>query len=110
MCSISRLHCRSAISNKLGGGTYQRNSTLVYGSGGTQAVTCAGVAKINTLESEGKCFPSSKKSTKHASQFDLQLTRDKQKFNLRAYRLGFQISLTQAYRQTLPIEKTTKNI
>ena len=32
-------------------------------------------AKINTLESEGKCSPSSEKSTKCASQFDLQLTR-----------------------------------
>ena len=28
-------------------------------------------AKINTLESEGKCSPSSGKSTKCASQFDL---------------------------------------
>ena len=28
-------------------------------------------AKINTLESEGKCSPSSEKSTKRASQFDL---------------------------------------
>jgi hypothetical protein len=28
-------------------------------------------AKINTLESEGKCSPSSGKSTKYASQFDL---------------------------------------
>ena len=59
--------------------------------------------KINTLESEGKCSPSSGKSTKRASQFDLQLTRDKQKLNSRAYRLGFRISLTPAYRQTLPI-------
>ena len=51
-------------------------------------------AKINTLESEGKCSPSSVKSTKLASQFDLQLTRDKQKLNLRAYQLEFRISLT----------------
>ena len=28
-------------------------------------------AKINTLKSEGKCSPSSGKSTKRASQFDL---------------------------------------
>ena len=34
-------------------------------------------AKINTLESEGKCSPSSGKSTKHASQFDMKLTREK---------------------------------
>ena len=34
-------------------------------------------AKINTLESEGKCSPSSGKSTKRASQFDLKLTREK---------------------------------
>jgi len=65
-------------------------------------------AKINTLESEGKCSPSSGKSTKCASQFDLQLTRDKRKLKLRAYRLGLRISLTQTYWQTLPIEKTTK--
>ena len=66
--------------------------------------------KINTLESEGKCLPSSGKSTKRASQFDLQLTIDKQKLNSRAYRLGFRISVTPAYRQALPIEKTTKEI
>ena len=29
-------------------------------------------ARINTLESEGKCSPSSGKSTKRASQFDLK--------------------------------------
>ena len=46
-------------------------------------------AKINTLEFEGKCSPSSGKSTKRASQFDLQLTRNKQKLNMRAYRLEF---------------------
>jgi hypothetical protein len=28
-------------------------------------------AKINTLKSEGKCSPSSGKSTKRASQFDM---------------------------------------
>ena len=55
-------------------------------------------AKINTLDSEGKCSSSFEKSTKRASQFDLQLTSDKQKSNSRAYRLGFRISLTQAYR------------
>ena len=32
-------------------------------------------AKINTLESEGKCSPSHEKSTKRANQFDLKLTR-----------------------------------
>ena len=31
--------------------------------------------KINTLESKDKCSPSFRKSTKRASQFDLQLTR-----------------------------------
>ena len=46
-------------------------------------------AKINTLESEGKCLPSSGKSTKRANQFDLQLIRDKQKLNSRAYQLEF---------------------
>jgi len=50
-------------------------------------------AKINTLESEGKCSPSHGKSTKRVSQFDLKLTREKTKSNLRAYRLGFRISL-----------------
>ena len=65
-------------------------------------------AKINTLESEDKCSPSSGKSTKHASQFDLQLARDKTKLNSRAYRLGFRISLTPMYRQVLPIGKMTK--
>src|SRR6185295_2821887 len=60
-------------------------------------------AKINTLESEGKCSPSYGKSTKRASQFDLKLTREKTKSNLRAYRLGFRISLRWAYRQALPI-------
>ena len=33
-------------------------------------------AKINTLESECKCSLSSGKSTRHASQFDLKLTRE----------------------------------
>ena len=61
-------------------------------------------AKINTLESEGKCSPSSGKSTKRASQFDLKLTKEKTKSKSRAYRLGFRISLTQAYRQALPIQ------
>ena len=42
-------------------------------------------AKINTLKSEGKCSPSSGKSTKRASQFDLKLTREKTKSNSRAY-------------------------
>src|SRR6185295_19647523 len=44
-------------------------------------------AKINTLESEGKCSPSHGKSTKHASQFVLKLTREKTKSNSRVYRL-----------------------
>ena len=44
-------------------------------------------AKINTLESEGKCSLSHRKSTKRASQFDLKLTREKTKSNSRAYRL-----------------------
>ena len=35
-----------------------------------RAKRCVDV-KINTLESEGKCSPSSEKSTKRASQFDL---------------------------------------
>ena len=48
------------------------------------------------------------KSTKRANQFDLKLTREKTKSNSRAYQLGFRISLTQAYRQALPIGKTTK--
>ena len=65
-------------------------------------------AKINTLESEGKCSPSHGKSTKRASQFDLKLTREKTKSNLRAYQLGFRISLTEAYQQALPIGKMTK--
>ena len=60
-------------------------------------------AKINTLESEGKCLLSHGKLTKHASQFDLKLTREKTKSNSRAYRLGFRISLRWAYRQALPI-------
>ena len=42
-------------------------------------------AKINTLESEGKCSPSHEKSTKRASQFDLKLIREKIKSNSRAY-------------------------
>ena len=50
-------------------------------------------AKINTLESEGKCLPSHGKLTNRASQFDLKLTRKKTKSNSRAYRLGFRISL-----------------
>ena len=61
-------------------------------------------AKINTLESEGNCSPNHGKSTKHASQFDLKLTREKTKSNLRAYQLGFRISLIQAHRQALPIQ------
>ena len=50
-------------------------------------------AKINTLESEGKCSPNTEKSTKRASQFDLKLTRKKTESNSRAYRLGFRMSL-----------------
>ena len=50
-------------------------------------------AKINTLESEGKCSPSHGKSTKRASQFDLKSTREKINSNSRVYRLGFRISL-----------------
>ena len=50
-------------------------------------------AKINILESEGKCSSSHEKSTKRASQFDLKLTSEKTKSNSRAYRLGFRISL-----------------
>ena len=65
-------------------------------------------AKINTLESEGKCSPSHEKSTKRASQFDLKLIREKIKSNSRAYRLGFRISLRWAYRQALPILNATK--
>ena len=65
-------------------------------------------AKSNTLESKGKCSLSSEKLTKYASQFDLQLTKDKQKLNLRAYRLGFRIYRAQTYREALPIEKTIK--
>ena len=65
-------------------------------------------AKINTLESKGKCSPSHRKSTKHASQFDLKLIRKKTKSNSRAYRLGFRISLRWAYRQALPILNATK--
>ena len=65
-------------------------------------------AKINTLESKGKCSPSHGKSTKRASQFDLKLTREKTKSNSRAYQLGFRISLRWAYRQALPILQTTK--
>ena len=45
-------------------------SCLVYGRGFVDA-------KINTLESEGKCSPSHGKSTKRASQFDLKLTKEK---------------------------------
>ena len=60
-------------------------------------------AKINTLESDGKCSPSHGKSTRRASQFDLKLTREKTKLNSRAYWLGFRISLRWAYRQALPI-------
>ena len=50
-------------------------------------------AKINTLESKGKCSPNTEKSTKRASQFDLKLTRKKTESNSRAYRLGFRMSL-----------------
>ena len=50
---------------------------------------CIVDAKINTLESEGKCSPSHGKSTKRASQFDMKLTRQKTKSNSRAYWLGF---------------------
>ena len=60
--------------------------------------------KINTLESEGKCSPSSGKSTKRASQFDLESTRERTKSNSRAYWMGFRMSLTQAYRQAMPIQ------
>ena len=66
--------------------------------------------KINTLQSEGKCSPSSRKSTKHDSQFDLQLTRYKQKLNLRAYRLEFRISLTQIVSASFTDRENDKRI
>ena len=81
---------------------------MMISSGPTERAKRCVDAKINTLESDGKCSPSHGKSTKRASQFDLKLTREKTKSNSRAYRLGFQISLTQAYWQALPIQKTIK--
>ena len=45
-------------------------------------------AKINTLESEGKCSPSSEKSTKRASQFDLKLIREKKKVKFESVSAG----------------------
>ena len=45
-------------------------------------------AKINTLESEGKCSPSHGKSTKRASQFDLKLTREKTKVKFKSVSTG----------------------
>ena len=45
-------------------------------------------AKINTLESEGKCSPSHGKSTKRASQFDLKLTREKTKVKFESVSFG----------------------
>jgi len=64
-------------------GAYQRNhwklamtSADAKGVAGISWTTNKSVdAKINILESEGKCSPSFGKSTKHASKFDLQLTR-----------------------------------
>ena len=67
-------------------------------------------AKINTLESEDKCSPSSGKSTKRASQFDLQLTRDKKKLNLRVYQLEFRISLIQIVSASSADRKNDKRI
>ena len=61
----------------------------VEASGSTGLAKRCVDTKINTLKSEGKCSPSSEKSTKRASQFDLQLIRIKQKLNPRAYRLEF---------------------
>jgi len=45
---------------------------LVEASGPTERAKRCVDAKINTLESEGKCSPSSEKLTKRASQFDQQ--------------------------------------
>jgi len=54
-------------------------------------------AKINTLESEGKCSPGSEKSTKRASQFDVKLTREKIKVKYESVLAGFpNISQTSA--------------
>ena len=44
--------------------------------------------KINTLEFEGKCSPSSGKSTKRASQFDLKLTKEKNKIKFESISAG----------------------
>ena len=58
----------------------------------------------------GQMFARHGKSTKHASQFDLKLTREKTKSNSRTYRLGFRISLRWVYRQTLRYYRRQKDI
>ena len=45
-------------------------------------------AKINILESEGKCSPCHGKSTKRASQFDVKLTREKNKVKFESISAG----------------------
>ena len=62
-------------------------------------------AKINTLESEGKCLPSHGKPTKRASQFDLKLTREKTKVKFESVSAGIpnisQVDVSASFADTI---------
>ena len=66
-------------------------------------------AKINTLESEGKRSPSSGKSTKRASQFDLKLTREKNKVKFESVSAGIpnisQMGVSASFADTIDNKK-----
>ena len=80
---------------------------MMISSGPTERAKRCVDAKINTLESEGKCSPSTEKSTKRASQSDLLIDKEtRQTLNSRVYRLDFRITLTQRIGNELPIQKT----
>ena len=66
-------------------------------------------AKINTLESEGKCSPSHGKSTKRASQFDMKLTREKTKIKFESISTGIpnisQMDVSASFADTIDDKK-----
>jgi len=64
--------------------------------------------KINTLESEGTVRQVSESRPSVPVNLTCKLTRNWQMLVSRVYRLDFQITLAQVYRQAVPIEKTVK--
>ena len=66
-------------------------------------------AKINTLESEGKCSPSHGKSTKRASQFDLKIDKGENKVKFESVSAGIpnisQMGVSASFADTIDDKK-----